>query len=73
MKNKSQLHIPPSKRLISGKRIDCECDLFMLQLAERTQGIIVSNSDFKKVLNEGDKFKTIIEERVLMYSFISDK
>ena len=52
----------------------------MLSLANKKDGdfqggIIVSNNDFKKILlnDDGDKYKQIIEERVLMYSFVHDE
>ncbi len=35
-------------------------------------GIIVSNNNFKKYLNHSEDFKKVIEERVLMYSFIDE-
>jgi ribonuclease ZC3H12 len=35
-------------------------------------GVIISNNNFKKYLNHNDEFKLVIEERVLMYSFIDE-
>ena len=78
-KIKHQVCSPRSKKLFN-KRIDCDVDALMLSLANKKDGefqggIIVSNNDFKKVLmnDEGDRYKQIIEERVLMYSFVHDE
>ena len=44
----------------------------MLKLAISNGGIIVSNDNFKRFINQSEEFKQIVEERVLMYSFIDD-
>jgi ribonuclease ZC3H12 len=71
-KDNDQVFAPPTRKL-AGKRIDCECDIFILHLAFRKNGIIVSNYDFKKVNFDGDRYKELIEERVLMYNFVHDE
>ncbi len=44
----------------------------MLKFAAAKMAIIVSNNNFRRFLNQSDEFKQVIEERVLMYSFIDD-
>jgi hypothetical protein len=72
MEKKEQIHYIPAKK-VGSKRIVCDDDLTMLRLALTKSGIIVSNDDFKRYLNNShEEYKQIIEERVLMYSFIDD-
>ena len=73
MENKGQVFPIPYKKL-GGKRIVCDDDAPMLKTALNKSGIIVSNDNFKRFLNNNteDNFKQVIEERVLMYSFIDD-
>jgi hypothetical protein len=63
----------PSKILDGGRRIDFSCDLFMLHLTEIKKGILVSNNNFLNVLKQGERFKQIIEDRILMYLFMEDE
>jgi hypothetical protein len=69
MEQKNQVYYTPSKR-VGAKRIVCDDDSYMLKLAVAKMAIIVSNDNFKRFLNHSDDFKLVIEERVLMYSFI---
>lgn len=71
MEKRGLVHYSPSKR-VGGKRMYCDDDSFILNLAVIKQAIIVSNDNFKRFLNQRDEFKQVIEERVLMYSFIED-
>ncbi|CAF0799319.1 unnamed protein product [Brachionus calyciflorus] len=71
MEQKNLIHYSPSKR-VGGKRMYCDDDTFILNIASIKQGIIVSNDNFKRFLNQKEEFKQIIEERVLMYSFLED-
>lgn len=71
MEQKNIVHYSPSKR-VGGKRMYCDDDSFILNLCVIKQGIIVSNDNFKRFLNQREEFKQVIEERVLMYSFIED-
>lgn len=69
MEQKNQVYYTPSKR-VGAKRIVCDDDSYMLKLAVAKMAIIVSNDNFKRFLNHSEDFKLVIEERVLMYSFI---
>lgn len=71
LEKKNQVYYTPSKR-VGTKRIVCDDDSYMLKLAVAKNGIIVSNDNFKRFLNHSEDFKLVIEERVLMYSFIDD-
>jgi len=71
MEQKNQVYYTPSKR-VGAKRIVCDDDSYMLKLCVAKMGIIVSNDNFKRFLNYSDDFKLVIEERVLMYSFIDN-
>jgi hypothetical protein len=69
MERKNQMHYTPSKRL-GAKRIVCDDDSQILKLASAKGAVIVSNDNFKRFLNHNVEFKLVVEERVLMYSFI---
>nr|XP_039262291.1 endoribonuclease ZC3H12A-like [Styela clava] len=60
-------------RHVSGRRITCYDDRFILKLAEMTQGVIVSNDNFRDLQNEKPEWREIIEKRLLMYSFVNDR
>ncbi|KAI8498715.1 hypothetical protein Bbelb_239170 [Branchiostoma belcheri] len=59
----------PSRR-VAGRRVVCYDDRFILRLANETDGIIVSNDNYRDLQTEKPEWKKIIEERLLMYSFI---
>lgn len=67
---KNSIICTPSKKMGS-KRIVCNDDPYILQLAKKKEGIIVSNDNFKAFINN-EEFKPVIEQRVLMYSFFDD-
>lgn len=71
MEQRGLVHYSPSKR-VGGKRMYCDDDSFILNLAVIKNAIIVSNDNFKRFLNQRDEFKQVIEQRVLMYSFVDD-
>jgi hypothetical protein len=71
MEDKNIVHFTPSKR-VGSKHIKTDDDSFIIQLAVLKQAIIVSNDNFKRFLNQSDELKHVVEERVLMYSFIDD-
>ena len=71
MERNNQIHYTPAKKL-GAKRIVCDDDTTILKLAVSNQGIIVSNDNFKRFINQNEEFKQVIEERVLMYNFIDE-
>ncbi len=62
----------PARR-VGGKRVVCYDDRYIIKLAAETAGIVVSNDHYKDLVNESPEFKKVIEERLLMYSFVNDR
>ncbi|XP_061558067.1 probable ribonuclease ZC3H12B isoform X1 [Phycodurus eques] len=62
----------PSRR-VQGRRVVCYDDRFIVKLAYDSDGIIVSNDNYRDLQNEKPEWKKFIEERLLMYSFANDK
>ncbi|CAK8685854.1 unnamed protein product [Clavelina lepadiformis] len=60
-------------RSINGRRVTCYDDRFILKLAQDTGGVIVSNDNFRDLQSEKPEWKELIEKRLLMYSFVSDR
>ncbi|XP_032993387.1 probable ribonuclease ZC3H12B [Lacerta agilis] len=62
----------PSRR-VQGRRVVCYDDRFIVKLACESDGIIVSNDNYRDLQNEKPEWKKFVEERLLMYSFVNDK
>uniref|UniRef100_G3N8U8 C3H1-type domain-containing protein n=1 Tax=Gasterosteus aculeatus TaxID=69293 RepID=G3N8U8_GASAC len=62
----------PSRR-VQGRRVVCYDDRFIVKLAYESEGIIVSNDNYRDLGNEKPEWKKFIDERLLMYSFVNDK
>lgn len=60
-------------RCVNGKRVVCYDDRYIVKLACDSDGIIVSNDNYRDLQTENPQWKKFIEERLLMYSFVSDK
>ena len=60
-------------RWVSGKRIVCYDDLYIIKLAAEDDGIVVSNDNYRDLINKSPDYKKVIEERLLMYSFVNDR
>lgn len=43
------------------------------QLAAENEGIVVSNDNYRDLVQESCEFKRVVEDRILMYSFVSDR
>ncbi|KAL2790094.1 protein KHNYN isoform 1 [Daubentonia madagascariensis] len=67
----SLLSLTPS-RVMGGKRISSYDDRFMVKLAEETDGIIVSNDQFRDLAEESEKWMAIIRERLLPFTFVGN-
>lgn len=61
----------PSRK-IQGRRVVCYDDRFIIRLAAENDGVIVSNDTFRDLQNESTEWKKVIEQRLLMYSFVND-
>ena len=62
----------PARR-IKGRRVVCYDDRFVLKLAAETDGIVVSNDNYRDLLNENQEYRTVVDERLLMYTFVNDR
>ncbi|XP_059477002.1 ribonuclease ZC3H12A-like isoform X2 [Neocloeon triangulifer] len=60
-------------RLVGGKRVACYDDRYILKLALETDGVVVSNDNYRDLLSQCPEFRKVVEERILMYSFVNDK
>ncbi|KAK0178342.1 hypothetical protein PV328_002299 [Microctonus aethiopoides] len=60
-------------RLVNGKRLVCYDDRYILRLAAELDGIVVSNDNYRDLAQENPEFRRIVEERILMYSFVNDR
>ncbi|KAJ7313040.1 hypothetical protein JRQ81_004304 [Phrynocephalus forsythii] len=69
--NLSILSLTPSRK-IDGKGIVPYDDRFMLRLAEKTNGVIVTNDQFRDLAKESKKWARIIKESLLQYIFVGN-
>ncbi|KAI1897446.1 hypothetical protein AGOR_G00083370 [Albula goreensis] len=60
-------------RCVNGKRVVCYDDRYIVKLACDSDGIIVSNDNYRDLQIEKPQWKKFIEERLLMYTFANDK
>ena len=58
---------------MSGRRFVCHDDRYILNLASDTGAIVVSNDNNRELVNEKPEYKKVIEERILMYTFVNDR
>ncbi|XP_034533129.1 protein KHNYN [Notolabrus celidotus] len=59
-------------REVQGKRISSYDDRFMLQLAQKTDGVIVTNDNLRDLSDETAAWRDIIKKRLLQYTFVGD-
>ncbi|XP_069827779.1 endoribonuclease ZC3H12A [Dendropsophus ebraccatus] len=71
LEKKKILVFTPSRR-VGGKRLVCYDDRFIVKLAYKSDGVIVSNDTYRDLQSEKPEWKKFIEERLLMYSFVND-
>lgn len=61
----------PSRRI--GKRLVASYDdRFIIELAEREEGVVVSNDAYRDLRNEKYSWRQVIDNRLLMFSFVHD-
>ncbi|XP_028993432.1 protein KHNYN [Betta splendens] len=65
------LSYTPSRE-VQGKRISSYDDRFMLQLAQKTDGVIVTNDNLRDLSDESQVWRDIIKKRLLQYTFVGD-
>jgi ribonuclease ZC3H12 len=66
------LSFTPSRQ-VSGRRLVCHDDRYILNLASETGAIVVSNDNYRDLVNEKPDYKKVIEEKILMYTFVNDR
>uniref|UniRef100_A0A4W5N551 KH and NYN domain containing n=1 Tax=Hucho hucho TaxID=62062 RepID=A0A4W5N551_9TELE len=71
LQNLGLLSYTPSRE-VQGKRINSYDDRFMLQLAQKTDGVIVTNDNLRDLLDESHVWRDIIKKRLLQYTFVGD-
>ncbi|KAK9392718.1 NEDD4-binding protein 1 [Crotalus adamanteus] len=59
-------------RVVCGARIASHDDRFLLHLAEKTGGVIVTNDNFREFVDESPTWREIIQRRLLQYTFAGD-
>lgn len=60
-------------RSLNHRRLICYDDRYILRLAVEVDGIVVSNDNYRDLTIESLDFKRIVEEKLLMYSFVNDR
>lgn len=58
-----------SSRTVDGKRITSYDDRFLLRLAEKTDGVIVTNDNLRDIFAESHAWQNIIKNSLLPYTF----
>ncbi|XP_051917427.1 protein KHNYN isoform X2 [Hippocampus zosterae] len=71
LENLGLLSFTPSREVM-GTRISSYDDRLMLQLAQKTNGVIVTKDNMKDLLNESFAWRDIIKKRLLQYTFVGD-
>ena len=72
LEKERRLYFTPSRQ-VGGRRIVSHDDRYILNLAVETGAIVVSNDNYRDLINEKPEYKKVIEEKILMYSFVQDR
>ncbi|KAG7468705.1 hypothetical protein MATL_G00145810 [Megalops atlanticus] len=65
------LSFTPSRE-VCGQRISSHDDRFLLHLAEKTGGVIVTNDNMREFVDTSEAWRQIIKERLLQFTFVED-
>lgn len=65
------LSFTPSRE-VCGQRISSHDDRFLLHLAEKTDGVIVTNDNLRDFVDTSETWRKIIKERLLQFTFVED-
>ncbi|XP_026143212.1 NEDD4-binding protein 1 [Carassius auratus] len=71
LENLRLLSFTPSRE-VCGQRISSHDDRFLLHLAEKTGGVIVTNDNLRDFVNQSEAWRRIIQERLLQFTFVED-
>lgn len=63
----------PSRTTTNGRIIKCYDDRYIIKHAADNDGVVVSNDNFRDLMGESHDWKKVIEQRLLMYTFVDDK
>ncbi|XP_031626305.1 endoribonuclease ZC3H12A isoform X2 [Contarinia nasturtii] len=70
---KERMLVYTPSRFVGGKRTVCYDDRYILKLAAESDGVVVSNDNYRDLANENLEYKKVVDERLLMYSFVADR
>ncbi|XP_018326435.1 probable ribonuclease ZC3H12D isoform X2 [Agrilus planipennis] len=70
---KERMLVFTPSRFVGGKRMVCYDDRYILKLAAEVDGVVVSNDNYRDLSQENAEFRKVVEERILMYSFVNDR
>nr|XP_023683096.1 NEDD4-binding protein 1 [Paramormyrops kingsleyae] len=65
------LSFTPSRE-VGGQRISSHDDRFLLHLAEKTGGVIVTNDNMRDFVDTSEAWRKIVQERLLQFTFVED-
>ncbi|KAL5022041.1 hypothetical protein ScPMuIL_001196 [Solemya velum] len=71
LKEEGYLVFTPGRRMAT-KTISCYDDRFVLELAEKEDGVIVSLDQYRDIVHERSSWQKVVDERLLMYCFAGD-
>ncbi|GIX82093.1 endoribonuclease ZC3H12A [Caerostris darwini] len=71
LQNDGHLVFTPSRR-VQDKCFSCYDDWFIVDLASKTGGVILSKDCFRDVIEMNEEFRPTVEERLLMFCFVGD-
>lgn len=72
LKAEGVLKFTPSSS-IGGRRIVPHDDRYILNVAAEKGAVVVSNDNFRELINDKPEYKKVIEERILLYMFSDDR
>ncbi|XP_033853829.3 NEDD4-binding protein 1 [Acipenser ruthenus] len=71
LQNVGLLSYTPSRE-VEGKRISAHDDRFMLHLAEKADGVILTNDNLRDFIDKSPAWRNLIKKRLLQYTFVGD-
>ena len=71
LERENVLTFTPSRR-VKGKRIVCYDDRFIVRLAHNESGVILSNDQFRDLIDEKPVWRDVIEQRLIQFRFVND-
>ena len=71
LEREKHLVYTPSRKL-NGRRIICYDDRYIVRLAHKEGGVIVSDDQFRDLMQENPEWKKVIEQRLLQFAFAAD-